>query len=265
MILTATSRIEGIAILQYHDLVTAEAIVDANVLEDRHQAPRRSARRPHRAARPPPHTAARGLPALNASRERGGTQPDNHLKACTQRRASAPASAHTAARIHRNPGRRPVRTHREQQPRATRQYVTRAPAPSSTPIRTESTAEQDTFPQRTRRGAVSRRYTRPPTAPCTHTNAPLQERAEYSDFKGTTYHPNPPSPPRPASGTPPGIPPRRPSPDRRRVWRAREPASTRRVQRPREPARYAPSEAAPKTRRHAASDGRPRNGRRHAT
>ncbi|MCY4638613.1 MAG: hypothetical protein OXG04_29620 [Acidobacteria bacterium] len=62
MTLTATSRIEGIAILQHHDLVTAEAIVDANVLEERHRAPRRSARRPHRAARPPPHTAARGCP-----------------------------------------------------------------------------------------------------------------------------------------------------------------------------------------------------------
>ncbi len=45
MTLTATSRIEGIAILQHHDLVTAEAIVDANVLEERHRAPRRSARR----------------------------------------------------------------------------------------------------------------------------------------------------------------------------------------------------------------------------
>ena len=32
MTLTATSRIEGTAILQHHDLVTAEAIVDANVL-----------------------------------------------------------------------------------------------------------------------------------------------------------------------------------------------------------------------------------------
>ena len=48
MTLTATSRIEGTAILQHHDLVTAEAIVDANVLEQRHRAPRRSARRPHR-------------------------------------------------------------------------------------------------------------------------------------------------------------------------------------------------------------------------
>ena len=54
-------------------------------------------------------------------------------------------------------------------------------------------------------------------------------------------------------------PPRRPSPDGRRVWRAREPASTRRVQRPREPTRYAPSDAARKTRRRAASDDRPEN------
>ena len=43
MILTDTSRIEGIAILQHH-LVTGEAIIGANVLEQRHRAPRRSAR-----------------------------------------------------------------------------------------------------------------------------------------------------------------------------------------------------------------------------
>jgi len=48
MILTATSRIEGIVILRHHDLVTGEAIVGGNVLEERHRAPRRSARRPVR-------------------------------------------------------------------------------------------------------------------------------------------------------------------------------------------------------------------------
>ena len=44
MILTATSRIEGIAILQHH-LVTGEAIIGAYLLEQRHRVPRRSARR----------------------------------------------------------------------------------------------------------------------------------------------------------------------------------------------------------------------------
>ncbi|MCY4121872.1 MAG: hypothetical protein OXG72_13230 [Acidobacteria bacterium] len=44
MSVTATSRIEGIAILQHHP-VTGEAIIGANVLEQRHRAPRRSARR----------------------------------------------------------------------------------------------------------------------------------------------------------------------------------------------------------------------------
>ena len=58
----------------------------------------------------------------------------------------------------------------------------------------------------------------------------------------TTYRPNAPSPPRPASGTPPGIPPRRPISGQAPSVARREPASTRRVQRPREPARYAPSE-----------------------
>ena len=51
MILTATSRIEGMRILQHHDMVTGGAIVGANVFGERHRAPRRSARRPHRARR----------------------------------------------------------------------------------------------------------------------------------------------------------------------------------------------------------------------
>ena len=49
MILTDTSRIEGIVILQHHDLVTGEAILGASLLEQRHRTPRRSATRPHRA------------------------------------------------------------------------------------------------------------------------------------------------------------------------------------------------------------------------
>ena len=51
MILTATSRIERMRILQHHDMVTGGAIVGANVFGERHRAPRRSARRPHRAGR----------------------------------------------------------------------------------------------------------------------------------------------------------------------------------------------------------------------
>ena len=88
MTLTATSRIEGIAILQHHDLVTAEAIVDANVLEQRHRAPRRSARRrteQDELLRTQPPEVARTEP--NADRERGGTQADVR-----------PQQAHTAQR-----------------------------------------------------------------------------------------------------------------------------------------------------------------------
>ena len=145
MILTATSCIEGSAILQHHDLVTAEAIVDANVLEQRHRAPRPSARRPHRAGRPPPHTAARGCPHCTerlsgASRHATGYRLKRGAPSGVP---STPASAHTAARIHRSPGRRPVRTHREQQPRATKQHAARAIAPSSRlPAAPEGNPEQ---------------------------------------------------------------------------------------------------------------------------
>ena len=157
----------------------------------------------------------------------------------------------------------------------------------STPIRTESTPSSIPFLNAPGAAPFQDATPGPPTAPCKHTDAPssgtdrvqrLQRlpvraecngserlRTERSSHRAQTHRRNAPSPPRTASGTPPGIPPRRPSPDRRRVWRAREPASTRRVQRPREPTRHAPSEAAPKTRRHVASDGRPTTGRRHAT
>lgn len=127
MILTATSCIEGSAILQHHDLVTAEAIVDGGI---EHQARQRGGRTEQDdLLRTQPPEVART--ALNASRERGGTQPDTASRGAPSGGPSTPASAHTAARIHRNPGRRPLRTHRQRQPRATRQYAARATAPSS--------------------------------------------------------------------------------------------------------------------------------------
>ena len=62
MILTATSRIEGIAILQHH-LVTGEAIIGANVIEQPHRAPRRPARR---AAPSRTSSSAHSRPRLSA-------------------------------------------------------------------------------------------------------------------------------------------------------------------------------------------------------
>ena len=71
MFLTATSRIDGIAVLQHH-LVTGEAIVGRNVLEERHRAPRRSATRPHpvAASRSPEAAAIDG-----AAEKPGGGRP----------------------------------------------------------------------------------------------------------------------------------------------------------------------------------------------
>ena len=154
----------------------------------------------------------------NASRERGGTQPDTASRGAPGGLPSTPASAHTAARIHRNPGRRPVHTHREQQPRATRQCATRATAPSSTPIRDRVHTEQ---------GDAT------PTAPGTHRDEPL---------KGThrAYLPRNPAgqaaSKRPATGT------HRLSRD---ATRAERPA---RADRNQDACQHAPSVPAPKTR-----------------
>ena len=179
MILTATSRIEGIAILRHDDLVTGEAIVGGNVLEERHRAPRRSARRPAPSrTTSSPHSRPR-LPALNASRERTGTQLDTRLKGRTQRRAvNAGERAHGGAHPSKpGPTRRPYVT--EQQPRATKQYAAWATAPSSPHFR----------------GAASRHRVQCPRTPA--------HRAVLAS--STTYSPTAPSPPRPPSATPPGL------------------------------------------------------------
>ena len=217
MIPTATSRIEGIAILQHHDLVTGEAIVGPNLLEQRHRAPRRSARSTASSRTTSSAPSRPRLPALNRT-PLGSEAARNRIPAsrgAPSGAPSTPASARTGARIHRNPGHLP---------------------------------EYSDF-----KGCQYAPSAMPPNA-C----APSGPRAEHNVQPA-------PSPPRPATGTPSGIPPRRPSPDRRRVWRSREPASTRRAQRPREPTRYAPSEAARRKRRQAASEGRPGTGWRGAT
>ena len=179
MILTATSRIEGIAILRHHDLVTGEAIVGGNVLEERHRAPRRSARRPAPSRTTSSAHSRPRLPALNASRERTGTQPDTLLKGRTQRRAvNAGERAHGGAHPSKSgPTRRPYVT--EQHPRATKQYAAWATAPSSPHFQ---------------RAASTRRVQ------CPRTPA---HRAVLAS--STTYSPTAPSPPRPPSATPPGM------------------------------------------------------------
>ena len=227
MSLTATSRIEGIAILQHHDLVTGEGIVGANHLEERHRAPRRSATRPHRAGRPPGHTAVRGCPPeLNASRERGGTQTHTRLKGAPSGAPIVPASTHTAARIHRNPGRRAGRMHR-------------ATAPGHQAVRcsgdrTEQHADQDrvhteqdtfssTHPVRRRFKTLRQDHRQRPAraqtpsfrnAPSTATSraastrrvrCPLTPAHRAVLAPGTTYSPHAPSRPRPPSATPTGM------------------------------------------------------------
>ena len=117
----------------------------------------------------------------------------------------------------------------------------------------------------------------PPTAPCTHTDAPssgtrrvqrlqrLSARAECnaperlgterSSHRAQRTARTHPSPPRPASGTPPGIPPRRPSPDRRRVSRAANLPVPAECNGPGNLPGTHQVKAVRKTRRHATSDG----------
>ena len=82
--------IEGWRILlQHHDIVTGEAIVAGNVLEERDRAARRSATRPAPSRTTSSERSRRGCPAPNRApcRERGGTPADGRRQ-----------EAHTAAR-----------------------------------------------------------------------------------------------------------------------------------------------------------------------
>ena len=258
MILTATSRIEGIVILQHH-LVTGVAIIGANVLEQRHRAPRRSARRaaPSRTTSSA-HSRPR-LPALNRT-PLGSEAARNRIPASRSAPSGAPstpASAPTAARIHRNPGRRDGRTHRatasgrqavrysvdrsEQHADQDRVHTEQGHLFSTHPVRRRFKTLRQDHPQRPARTQTPSFRNAPSTATSSaastrRVRCPRTPAHRAVLAPSTTYSPNAPSPPRPASGTPAGTPPRRPSPDRRRVWRAREPASTRRAQRPWEPA-----------------------------
>ena len=121
----------------------------------RHRTPRRSARRPHRAGRPPPHTAARGCPHCTdrfSGARRHATR--YRLKGRTQRRAvNVGERAHGGA-------------HPSKSGPTPRPHAPRATAPGHQAVRysrdhTEQDrvhTEQDIFRQRTRCGAVSRRY-----------------------------------------------------------------------------------------------------------
>jgi hypothetical protein len=145
-------------------MVTGETIIGANVLEERHQAPRgQHGGRTERDGllRTQPPEVARTEP--NACRERGGTQTDGrrqeaHTAERRQCRERAHGGAHPSKIRADAPSARP-----EQQPRVTKPYTTRATAPSSTPIRTES-IEQDTLPERIRCGAVFRDGSQNPPA-----------------------------------------------------------------------------------------------------
>ena len=138
--------IEGWRILlQHHDIVTGEASVAGNVLEERHRAARRSARR---AAPSRTTSSERNRPRLPRTEPSAPSGARRHASGWPPSRGAhsgAPIQCRRARTRRRasieDPGRRAVRTP-EQRPRATKRYATRATAPSSTPIRTEST-EQD--------------------------------------------------------------------------------------------------------------------------
>ena len=352
MILTATSRIEGNAILRHHDLVTGEAIVGGNVLEERHRAPRRSARRPARSRTTSSAHSRPRLPALErlsgANRHATGHPPQGahpaarrqRRRARTRRRASIEIRA-TAGRT--SPGNSPGppsstllgRPHRAAhifKGLASTRRVQCPRTPAHRAVLASSTTHSPTAPSPPRppsatpRGMIltttsgiegrrillyhdlvigeaivgaGRRATRFNRRHCdtrhgssnapSQTDRPLAARAGWGRSRRTTAPSTTPttnqgrteqysSPERAgraairrpfartSDSTP--YPPRRPSPDRRRVWRARKPASTRRVQRSREPtstrrvkrpgrrAAAQPATTAPRTGWRHATDGR---------
>ena len=101
-----------------------------------------------------------------------------------------PASAHTARASSEDPGRRAGRTHRATAPEP----------PSGTLLGRPHRAARRSGPSPHRAGHLSSAHPvrlrfktlrqDHPTAPCTRTDAQLQERAEYSDFKGYEYAPS---------------------------------------------------------------------------
>ena len=177
MILTATSRIEGNVILRHHDLVTGEAIVGGNVLEERHRAPRRSARRPAPSRTTSSAHSRPRLPALNASRERHrhatgyppqGAHPAarrQRRRARTRRRASIEIRADAPAVRHRatSPGHQAVRClgDRTEQPTFSNGLPVRAECNAPERLRTEPSshrAQRTARPHRVRRGHRALRH-----------------------------------------------------------------------------------------------------------
>ena len=142
--------IEGWRILlQHHDIVTGEAIVAGNVLEERHRAARRSARR---AAPSRTTSSERNRPRLPRTEPSALSGARRHASGWPPSRGAhsgAPIECRRArTRRRRDPSK--IRAdapfaRTEQQPRwAAKRYATRATAPSSTPIRDRVHTEQDT-------------------------------------------------------------------------------------------------------------------------
>ncbi len=168
MIPTATSRIEGIASLQHHDLVTGEAIVGPNLLEQRHRAPRRSARSTASSRTTSSAPSRPRLPALNRT-PLGSEAARNRIPAsrgAPSGAPSTPASARTAARIHRNPGHLPSTA-------TSRAASTRRVRCPRTPAHRAVLAPSTTYsPHRVRRGQ------RPVRPPASHRDGHLRTGAE---------------------------------------------------------------------------------------
>ena len=226
MILTATSRIEGMAYPAAPRHGDRRDYRRRELLEERHQAPRRSTRRSHRAGRPPPNAAARGCPhrteRLSGARRHANGWPQS--RSAHSRAPTMPVSAHTAARIHQRcgPTRRPhapsnspgspSRTLLGRRYRAARRSGPSPPsrtlflnAPSAAPF-FETVARTTDRAARTQppifKSAPSTATSR---AVSTHRGCPRTPAHRAVLAPGTAYSPHAPSRPRPPSATPPGM------------------------------------------------------------
>ena len=164
-------------LLQHHDIVTGEAIVAGNVLEERHRAARRSARR---AAPSRTTSSERNRPRLPR------TEPSALSGARRHASGWPPSKAHTAERRY-NAG---ERAHGGAHPSKIRADAPSArPSngpgpPSGTPLgrphraarRSGPSPPSRTLPERTRCGAVFETVARIHRQRCTHPDAHLRER-----------------------------------------------------------------------------------------
>ena len=173
--------IEGWRILlQHHNIVTGEAIVASNVIKQRHRAARRSARRPAASRTTSSERSRPRLPRTEPSalfRSEALRQRMAAVKRRTQRRADTmPASAHTAARIHRRSG-PPRRSHAPSNSPGGRQAVRHSGDRAEQHADQDRVhTEQDALTERTRCGAVFETAARTHRQRRTHPDAHLQER-----------------------------------------------------------------------------------------